>query len=291
MAETEPTIQVTDEQVEFFCREGYLAVDRITTDEEVERMRMAYDDIFARRAGREEGMQYDLAGTDDEDSVATLPQILEPRNYAAALRDTLYEANAVAMTKRLLGGLAKAHGGELAPTHEDVVDLGLHAILKPPGIGSETPWHQDEAYWDPGKNFLGLSAWLPLQDATVESGCMQFIPRTHTWEVAPHHHIDDNPAVEALVVDDGHIDTSQAVACPLPAGGATFHTCRTFHYTAPNRSEQPRRALALTLCLPMPPREVMRDFYWQGEKRTNAGKRREEAARRRAEAEKDSGLG
>ena len=38
-------------------------------------------------------MQYDLAGTDDEDVVATLPQILEPRNFAPALRDTLYEAN------------------------------------------------------------------------------------------------------------------------------------------------------------------------------------------------------
>ena len=52
MSETEPTIQATDEQVEFFCREGYLSIERITTGEEVERMRAAYDEIFEPRRPR-----------------------------------------------------------------------------------------------------------------------------------------------------------------------------------------------------------------------------------------------
>ena len=71
----EPTIEISDEQVESFRREGYLAVERLTTDEEVARMRAAYDEIFARRAGRDEGMEFDLAGTDEEGSEAGLPQI------------------------------------------------------------------------------------------------------------------------------------------------------------------------------------------------------------------------
>lgn len=54
MGETEPTIQATDEQVEFFCREGCLSIERITAGAEVGRMRAAYDEIFERRAGREE---------------------------------------------------------------------------------------------------------------------------------------------------------------------------------------------------------------------------------------------
>ena len=41
MGETEPTIQATDEQVEFFCREGYLSIERITAGAEVGRMRAA----------------------------------------------------------------------------------------------------------------------------------------------------------------------------------------------------------------------------------------------------------
>ena len=41
----EATITVTQEQIDFFRREGYLAIERITTDEEIARMRVAYDEI------------------------------------------------------------------------------------------------------------------------------------------------------------------------------------------------------------------------------------------------------
>ena len=35
---------------------------------------------------------------------------------------------------------------------------------------------------------------------------------------------------------------SAAAACPLSAGGATFHHPRTLHYTAPNTTDVPRLA-------------------------------------------------
>jgi hypothetical protein len=63
-------VRVSDEQVAFFRENGFLAIDAITTPDEIERMRVAYDEIFARRAGREEGMQFDLAGTDEDDREA-----------------------------------------------------------------------------------------------------------------------------------------------------------------------------------------------------------------------------
>ena len=265
----EATITVTQEQIDFFRREGYLAIERITTDEEIARMRVAYDDIFARRAGRDEGMEFDLAGTDEEGQEATLPQILDTRRYSAALQDTLYEANARAITRQLLGV-----EGDIRCSH---------AILKPAQIGSETPWHQDEAYWNPGENYLSLSVWMPLQEATPENGCMCFIPGSHEWEVKPHHHIGNNPKIHGLEVDEGHVDPAQAVVCPLPAGGATFHYSRTFHYTGPNKSDTPRRAFVLTGGVPLPPRENPRDFYWQQEADTYAAKKRSEAAKKQPE--------
>ncbi len=115
------TITITKEQVDLFHEEGYLAVERITTDEEIERMRAAYDEIFARRAGREEGHEYDLAGPDEEGTEPALPQILEPRKYADDLRDTLYEANALAISTQLLGPGCHV--------------VGAHAILKPARVG------------------------------------------------------------------------------------------------------------------------------------------------------------
>lgn len=263
-----PTIVISDEQVAFFHTNGYLAVEAVTTLEEVERMRVAYDEIFTRQAGRDEGMEFDLGGTDDDDKTAVLPQILDPLRYAMGLRNSLYQANALAISRQLLGEQAQFHGS--------------HAIFKPARYGSTTPWHQDEAYWGPDRIYNSLSVWMPLQEATLENGCMQFIPGSHHLEILPHHHINNDPRIHGLEVDDGVVDLSTAVACPLPPGGATFHFSRTLHYTGPNRSDIPRRALILGFGTPSIPREQPLDLYWQRQTATTAARKREAVARRQA---------
>ena len=263
----EATFSVTEEQVAFFHENGYLAIDRITTDEEIARMRKAYDRMFADRAGREDGMEFDLAGTDEESKEANLTQILDVRRYSEGLRDTLYERNAFHISKQLLG--------------DDLRARGSHAILKPAGHGAATPWHQDEAYWNPALKATALSVWMPLQEATLENGCMEFIPKSHTLDVQPHHHIDNNPKIHGLEVDNGMIDPSLAVPCPLPAGGATFHMNRTFHYTGPNNTDLPRRAFILGFGLEGETLAEPRDFYWQRETQTYAMKKRAAAQERR----------
>ncbi|HEY0866132.1 MAG TPA: phytanoyl-CoA dioxygenase family protein, partial [Fimbriimonas sp.] len=219
----QPTLRLTDEQVAFYHREGYLAIGALTTPDEIERLREIYDDLFIRRVGRERGDQFDLAGTDEEGKEASLPQILGPSKYAPELIEGLLFANARAAARQLLGEEAE-FGGD-------------HAIFKPAHSGAPTPWHQDEAYWNPAVDYNSLSIWVPLQEATLENGCMQFIPGSQNLEVQPHHSIGNDPRVHGLEIDE--VDDSSAVACPLPAGGATFHGSRTLHFTGANRSDVP----------------------------------------------------
>lgn len=241
-----PTVFLTPEQVAFYHENGYLSIPNLMPAEEVEWMRDVYDDLFARRAGREVGDQFDLAGTDEEDKEAVLPQILGPAKYAPELRDSQLWVNAAAVVKQLLGEDAQFGDG--------------HMIFKPARIGAETPWHQDEAYWDPGLNYTSLSIWVPLQEATVENGCMWFVPGSHRQEVLPHQSVGGDVRIHALELIEA--DTRSAVACPLPPGGATFHDSRTLHYTGPNRSNVPRRAYILSGGLPATPRSDGRRFPW-----------------------------
>lgn len=247
-----PTVTLTQEQIAFYHREGYLALEAITTQEEVAWLREVYDRLFAERAGREFGDQFDLGGTDEEDKPAVLPQILNPAKYAPELKQGLYRVNALAIARQLLGPEAQYQGE--------------HAIFKPARYGAETPWHQDEAYWNPAMDYNAFSLWMPLQEATLENGCMQFVPRSHTWDVLPHHCIANDPRIHGLEVDAA--DTLTAVACPLPPGGATLHHNRTLHYTGPNRSEIPRRAYILGFGLPATPAKEPRDYYWNRMKQT-----------------------
>lgn len=243
---SQSTVTLTQDQIDSFHRDGYLVLPAITTAEEIAQIRQIYDRLFAERVGREVGDQFDLAGTDEEGQQATLPQILGPSKYAPELKDMLFKANGQAIAEQLLGGECT---------------VGEHAILKPARYGAPTPWHQDEAYWNPDFDYSSLSIWMPLQDATVESGCMQFVPGSNNQEVLPHHPIGNDPRVHGLEVDD--FDETQIVPCPVPAGGATIHHCRTLHYAGPNTTDEPRRAYIQVYGLPTKKRAATRDFYWQ----------------------------
>ncbi len=77
--------------------------------------------------------------------------------------------------------------------------------------------------------------------------------------------------VNKSVVDD-------PVACPLPAGGFTIHRDRTAHYTGPNSTEAPRRALIMGANLPPRPYAGKRRLLWNDAEAV----RREERSRRPA---------
>ena len=259
---------LTDEQIAAFHRNGFLAMPALTTQDEVARLREIYDRLFAQRAGRETGDQFDLAGTDEEGKEAALPQILGPSKYAPELNDFQLRANALAVARQLLG--------------PEATYAGEHAILKPARSGAPTPWHQDEAYWNPALDYRSISVWVPLQEATLENGCMQFVPGSHKLPIATHQSIGNDPRVHGLeLAPDAGVDVKTAVACPLPAGGATIHLSSTLHYTSANHTDAPRRAYILVFHAPSKPRETPRRFPWQEEKRTA---RQERADRAKAEA-------
>lgn len=258
------TITLTEAQIAFYHENGYLAIDAITTPEEIAKLRVVYDQLFDRKAGREEGNQFDLAGTDEEGKAATLPQILNPRKYAPELAGTLYEVNARAIAEQLLGAGAGFSGD--------------HAIFKPAGVGAPTPWHQDEAYWDAGTNYHSLSVWMPLQEATLENGCMTFIPGRSDQEVQPHQSIGGDTRIHGLEMLNP-ADKAKAVACPLPPGGATFHDSRTAHFTGANKSAVPRRAYILIFGTETTRRTDDRTFPWNDARSTARDARAAEAAR------------
>lgn len=259
-------VNVTDEQIAFFRENGFLRIERITTDEEIEWLGGVYDRLFSERADEEKGKYFDLAGRRGHSGREALPQVLGPENKVPELRETIHFRNARKLAARLLG------------VDEAQINGGGHMILKPPLYGSETPWHQDEAYWNPDVIPHSLSVWMPLDPATVESGCMQFIPGSHKGEILWHRHINNDPLIHGLVTDEA--DQSKAVACPIPAGGATFHHCRTLHYAGPNKTDGPRRAYILVLGAPPKKRDKPAHRPWLTEEQEALSKLKSLAAPR-----------
>jgi phytanoyl-CoA dioxygenase PhyH len=238
------SVSLTPDQVDAFHRDGFLSIDHITTADEVTVLQDIYDKLFEVDAQIDERDRLELAA--GKDAPPALPQIVNPDHYAPELRDTLAYRNAQVVAAQLLG--------------PEVQPAGMHAIRKPPRDGAATPWHQDEAYWDPALEHRAISIWVPLQEATIENGCMQFVAGTHALEVQPHQLI--NPDSHGLAVVDPE-SVGEPVICPLPPGGATVHTSRTMHYAGPNTTDGPRRALIMAFSCPPVPLETPRSMPWQ----------------------------
>ena len=253
-------LRLTDQETAIFHQQGFVRLEGLVRPEEIAWVREVYDRLFAERAGWVCGDQFDLAGTDEPQSRPRLPQLMNPAAYAPDLNKAIFRETARLLACQLL---------------EDAECGDEHAICKPAEDGAETPWHQDEAYWGPAYDYEALSIWIPLQEATLENGCMHFIAGSHRGCVLPHHSIGRNVQIHGLETD--MVDAKLAIACPLPAGGCTIHHCRTLHYAGPNRSGEPRRAYILTFRKSPVRREVPRDFPWLTARRAARQARNQQA--------------
>ena len=82
-----------------------------------------------------------------------------------------------------------------------------------------------------------LSVCMLLDDVTVDSGCMQFLPGSHRSEIVTHRNVGLGEPARAR---RPRPDVSPSVGVSDPGRcGKTVHHCRTIHYSGPNCSERP----------------------------------------------------
>jgi len=223
-------VELEAEDVAFYEREGYLAMEGLLTAEEAEDCKVALSDLVNRRVAWDERVRIqeepyyrdgrvDDRVADPELRVRKIWQFVqvEPRLGAVADHPRLR-----AVLDQLVG-----------PGQRLIQDM---ALIKPPFHGSEKPWHQDTAYFDylPLGGIVG--AWIALDAATVENGCMQVIPGSHLDGPAPHYHLRDCQMADERVAVD------RAVVVPLRPGGVLFFAGLLHHGTPPNLSGDRRRA-------------------------------------------------
>jgi ectoine hydroxylase-related dioxygenase (phytanoyl-CoA dioxygenase family) len=241
MPSSDLAVELTAEQIAEFHEQGFTHVERLTTDEEVAWLRDRFAEVFSPENENQVGGYFDasrpMGSTAEQSGPPVLPQAIGPEHKIPELLQTIAYRNAKRIAEQLL-----------AVPQADL-ESWTHMIDKPPRTGHDTPWHQDEAFWELNLGYHACAVWLALDDVDVDNGCMEFRPGSHRLGIVPHRHLYDDPMVSALVVDDD-MDDAVSVAVPLSAGGATFHTQTTMHHTGPNRTDRRRRAYAMEFQLP-----------------------------------------
>lgn len=119
------------------------------------------------------------------------------------------------------------------------------ALIKEP-FGNPTSWHVDVPYW----SFFSaeaISIWIALEDATLENGCLYYLPGSHKLTDGRNLAIgEDLNGLFKIYPELAKIDP---VAAPLEAGSCVFHNGLTAHGAGCNMTRTRRSALA---CAYMP---------------------------------------
>ena len=137
-----------------------------------------------------------------------------------------------------LAGVARSIG------FEDPVILQSMYIFKPPRIGGEVVCHQDSTYiYTEPESCVGF--WFALEDATVENGCMQFIPGAHKLPLKKRNYRREDGALVTDTLDDTPWPEENRVPVEAEAGTLVVFDGRAPHLSAANRSARSRHAYTL----------------------------------------------
>jgi len=102
-------------------------------------------------------------------------------------------------------------------------------------LNGRAPWHQDNGVGTTAvDNTEMVTVWFPLDDATVEKGCLAILPRSHKQGLLVHC------PTKANGIPDDSFDVASTVPMPMKRGGALFFNRRLIHGSLPNVSGEIR---------------------------------------------------
>jgi phytanoyl-CoA hydroxylase len=117
-------------------------------------------------------------------------------------------------------------------------------IFKPPNIGGEVVCHQDSTYiYTEPESCVGL--WFALQDATMENGCMQFIPGGHKSPLKKRNYRAADGKLVTETLDDSPWPENRKRPVEASAGTLVIFDGRAPHLSVANRSSKSRHAYTL----------------------------------------------
>lgn len=270
---------LTQSQVSQFERDGFLPVEGLLSDDELERFRESAAQAQARRLQvvAERSAPVDRAKRSLKlalraaigDGVVDRVRTLIPRLLGAQVGRQLVAEGAwgfegtnqspsdpfYARVYLQVFGLAREDErlrscaldprlGQIAAQLLSVDAVRLYhdqALTKRPG-DHYTAWHLDAPFWSFSSS-RALTMWIALDDVTPESGCLSYLPGTHLT-ASYDRKAQISKQFDALLDLYPKWRALTPVQVPCRAGTIVFHHGLTAHSAGPNTTARDRRAFA-----------------------------------------------
>ena len=226
--------RLTDEQVDFFNKNGYVSGIKMLDKKQVEKIKSELAGIAdPKHPGHE--LFYEFHSNESTDPSTILFHALGAWRITEGLHDVLWNPRFVVAASQLLGNVPVRFW------HDQI-------FWKPPKQGGVVAWHQDYSYWTRTKPVAHLTGWCALDDSTIENGCLQYIPGSHQWGLLPKPVIaGELQGIRDFLNDEQKEQFDHPHYAEVKAGEAIFHHSLTLHGSGANTSSKPRRAFVINV--------------------------------------------
>jgi ectoine hydroxylase-related dioxygenase (phytanoyl-CoA dioxygenase family) len=235
--DTEHRIEVpkvaSDEQVKFFVENGYLVMPGLVTPEEIEELKADTNQI-ARGHYPTKSLQPLPADMSDAEVLRNILCIHQPHYISPVMRKYVQHP-------QICGVLSQITAAHLPYWDGSVKCMQSMLFVKPPEFQGQA-WHQDEIYI-PTRDRSLIGAWIAMDDATVENGCLFVIPGSHRNGYLFPQHPHNNPDEFDFAPESYGFDESQEIPVEVKAGTVVFFNGYLLHRSYRNRSQGYRRVL------------------------------------------------
>ncbi len=223
--------RLSDDDRARFAGDGFVHLRGVLDEDEVAGLEEVYSRFLRREIAVPDKDFCDMSGAYGRAAAEyEIVNVMLPRRYHPPWQGNVLERRAASIAAQLRGdGL--------------VLDYDQLLAKPPQRPGGVFPWHQDLAYWPVTPDTRTATIWLAIDDATLDNGCMRFVPGSHLEErLRPHRPLcGDRGEAHALVAE---VDPArdQIVPVPIRRGDATVHHERVLHGSGGNGTAGWRRA-------------------------------------------------
>jgi phytanoyl-CoA hydroxylase len=214
--------QIGPEAEEFYRENGYLVVERALPPDQLQQLLDETVNIVRGRLGEFGGIPETSPEESDDEVLRKVLCIHQVHKFSPFMKGMLAQQSILDVLTRVIGPNVKCMQSML--------------FIKAAGKPGQA-WHQDEDYI-PTRDRSLAGAWIAMDDATIENGCLWVIPGSHKEGILwpQYAHVDKRFDCAWESYDFPYKD-EDSIPVEVPRGSIVFFNGYLLHRSLPNKAK------------------------------------------------------